>query len=127
MHALHRTASRNRAFGIECHLVSPQESADLWDPQGVGLMRTDDLEGGLWIPGEAFINAELVVGSVVHAGCGLTDGACVCAFGVGACLCGCGNATSGWNGQPNGLDHGSAQGCPITWCEAFRTYTRGKL
>ena len=53
MHALRRTASRNKAFGVACEVVGPDDCGRLWDPQGVGLMRTDDLQGGLWIPGGA--------------------------------------------------------------------------
>lgn len=36
-----------RSLNIECHLVSPQEISNICP-----LVKTDDLYGGLWIPGD---------------------------------------------------------------------------
>lgn len=49
---LKRTASRARAFGIEAVLVSPEEAGARYS----GLMRTDDLLGALWLPGDGSAN-----------------------------------------------------------------------
>ena len=49
---LQRTASRARAFGIEAALISPSEAGDRY----AGLMRTDDLLGALWLPGDGSVN-----------------------------------------------------------------------
>jgi 4-methylaminobutanoate oxidase (formaldehyde-forming) len=48
---LKRTASLARAFGVEAHLCSPQEAGKLWP-----LMRTDDLVGAVWLPGDGKAN-----------------------------------------------------------------------
>ncbi|MDH4390651.1 MAG: FAD-dependent oxidoreductase [Aquabacterium sp.] len=48
---LHKQAALARSFGVEVHVVSPAEAGVLWP-----LMRTDDLQGGLWIPGDGKAN-----------------------------------------------------------------------
>ena len=48
---LERTASLARAFGVEAHLCSPGEAGKLWP-----LMRTDDLVGAVWLPGDGKAN-----------------------------------------------------------------------
>jgi 4-methylaminobutanoate oxidase (formaldehyde-forming) len=48
---LKKQAALARSFGIEVHLVSPQEAGERWP-----LMRTDDLQGGIWIPGDGKAN-----------------------------------------------------------------------
>lgn len=49
---LQRTASRARAFGIDATLVSAAEAGDRYS----GLLRTDDLRGALWLPGDGSVN-----------------------------------------------------------------------
>ena len=51
MTALRRTASAARAFGIEAEVIGPAEAGRLWP-----VMRTDDLEGALWIPADGKAN-----------------------------------------------------------------------
>lgn len=51
MQLLHKQAALARSFGVEVHVVSPAEAGDRWP-----LMRTDDLQGGLWIPGDGKAN-----------------------------------------------------------------------
>jgi glycine/D-amino acid oxidase-like deaminating enzyme len=41
------SASSHRAWKIDCELVSPQEAQKLCP-----LIAVDDLQGGLWIPGD---------------------------------------------------------------------------
>lgn len=48
---LQKQAALARSFGIEVHLVSPHEAGERWP-----LMRTDDLQGGIWIPGDGKAN-----------------------------------------------------------------------
>lgn len=48
---LQKQAALARAFGVEVHPVTPKEAGDLWP-----LMRTDDLHGGLWFPGDGKAN-----------------------------------------------------------------------
>jgi glycine/D-amino acid oxidase-like deaminating enzyme len=50
---LQRTASRARAFGIDATLISATAAGDKY----AGLMRTDDLLGALWLPGDGSANA----------------------------------------------------------------------
>ncbi|MBM3531594.1 MAG: FAD-dependent oxidoreductase [Alphaproteobacteria bacterium] len=48
---LKRMVATARSFGIEAHLVSPEEAGKLWP-----LMRTDDLAGAVWLPGDGKAN-----------------------------------------------------------------------
>lgn len=48
---LKRMVAAARSFGIEAHLVSPAEAGKLWP-----LMRTDDLAGAVWLPGDGKAN-----------------------------------------------------------------------
>jgi 4-methylaminobutanoate oxidase (formaldehyde-forming) len=48
---LRRGASMARCFGVEVEPISPAEAGKLWP-----LMRTDDLAGAVWIPGDGRTN-----------------------------------------------------------------------
>ena len=48
---LKRGASMARCFGVEVQVISPGEAGRLWP-----LMRTDDLAGAVWIPGDGRTN-----------------------------------------------------------------------
>ena len=48
---LKRQASLARSFGVEVQLITPQEAGDLYP-----VMRTDDLHGAIWIPGDGKAN-----------------------------------------------------------------------
>ncbi len=51
MTLLKRNVATARSFSIEAHLVSPAEAGKLWP-----LMRTDDLVGAVWLPGDGKAN-----------------------------------------------------------------------
>lgn len=51
MTQLKRTAAVARAYGVQCDVVSPREAGELWP-----VMRTDDLVGGVWLPGDGKAN-----------------------------------------------------------------------
>ncbi len=51
MTALKRTAVKARAYGVEAEVISPAEAAERWP-----VMRSDDLEGGVWLPGDGKAN-----------------------------------------------------------------------
>jgi len=46
-----RLASIERALGVEVELLTPREVGSMWP-----LMRTDDLEGGIWSPGDGRVD-----------------------------------------------------------------------
>ncbi|HEX6722346.1 MAG TPA: FAD-dependent oxidoreductase [Burkholderiaceae bacterium] len=48
---LKKQAALARSFGVEVQLISPNEAGDLYP-----VMRTDDLHGALWIPGDGKAN-----------------------------------------------------------------------
>jgi len=48
---LKRAASMARCFGVDVEVISPGEAGRLWP-----LMRTDDLAGAVWIPGDGRTN-----------------------------------------------------------------------
>ncbi len=48
---LKKQAALARGFGVEVHLISPQEAGDKFE-----VMRTDDLQGAQWIPGDGKAN-----------------------------------------------------------------------
>src|SRR5579872_462051 len=49
--ALKRTFANAKSLGVEAEFISPQEAGKLWP-----LMRTDDLTGAVWIPGDGKAN-----------------------------------------------------------------------
>ena len=51
MTVLLRTAAAARAQGVEVDVLTPQEAGDRWP-----VMQTDDLKGGLWMPGDGKAN-----------------------------------------------------------------------
>ncbi len=51
MQVLKKQTAMARSFGVECHLISPSEVA-----QRVPVLRTDDLHGGIWLPGDGKAN-----------------------------------------------------------------------
>ena len=48
---LQRQAALARGFGVEVDLITPQQAGDLWP-----LLRTDDLQGAQWVPGDGKVN-----------------------------------------------------------------------
>jgi glycine cleavage system aminomethyltransferase T/glycine/D-amino acid oxidase-like deaminating enzyme len=51
MTALRRTAANAAAYDMECRMLTPDEAGELWP-----VMRTDDLLGGIWLPGDGKVN-----------------------------------------------------------------------
>jgi 4-methylaminobutanoate oxidase (formaldehyde-forming) len=51
MQVLRKQAALARSFGVEVEVIDPRRIAELWP-----LLRTDDLHGGLWIPGDGKAN-----------------------------------------------------------------------
>lgn len=51
MTQLKRTAAVARAYGMTCDVISPREASELWP-----VMRTDDLLGAVWLPGDGKAN-----------------------------------------------------------------------
>lgn len=49
--ANNRFARHLHRFGIEGELLTPEDCRRVWSHDGVDLLRTDDIEGGLWLPG----------------------------------------------------------------------------
>jgi 4-methylaminobutanoate oxidase (formaldehyde-forming) len=47
MTQLHRTTAMAEQFGVECRILSREETGEKWP-----LIRTDDLLGGAWLPGD---------------------------------------------------------------------------
>ncbi|TKC92592.1 FAD-dependent oxidoreductase [Trinickia terrae] len=51
MTQLKRTAAVARAYGVECEVIGAREAGELWP-----VMRTDDLLGAVWLPGDGKAN-----------------------------------------------------------------------
>ncbi|NDE42656.1 MAG: FAD-dependent oxidoreductase, partial [Betaproteobacteria bacterium] len=51
MQMLRKQAAMAHSFGVECHLISPQEAGERYP-----VMRTDDLQGAIWLPGDGKAN-----------------------------------------------------------------------
>ncbi|MDP3822382.1 MAG: FAD-dependent oxidoreductase [Burkholderiales bacterium] len=51
LQVLRKQASLARSFGVEVEVINAQRAGDLYP-----LLRTDDLQGGLWIPGDGKAN-----------------------------------------------------------------------
>ncbi|MDX6357703.1 MAG: hypothetical protein QOH37_757 [Nocardioidaceae bacterium] len=48
---LRRTAANAAAYDLDCRMLSADEAGELWPP-----MRTDDLLGAIWLPGDGKVN-----------------------------------------------------------------------
>jgi glycine cleavage system aminomethyltransferase T/glycine/D-amino acid oxidase-like deaminating enzyme len=48
---LRRTAANAAAYDLDCRMLTADEAGDLWPP-----MRTDDLLGAIWLPGDGKVN-----------------------------------------------------------------------
>ena len=51
MKVLKKQATMANSFGVECHLISPREAGERYP-----VMRTDDLQGAIWLPGDGKAN-----------------------------------------------------------------------
>ncbi len=51
MKVLKKQLAMARSFGVECHLISAREAG-----QRVPVLRTDDLQGAIWLPGDGKAN-----------------------------------------------------------------------
>jgi len=51
MQVLRKQAAMAASFGVECHLISAREAGERYP-----IMRTDDLHGGIWLPGDGKAN-----------------------------------------------------------------------
>ncbi|MES2978060.1 MAG: FAD-dependent oxidoreductase [Pseudomonadota bacterium] len=51
MKVLRKQVAMANSFGVECHEISPAEAADKYP-----IMRTDDLQGAIWLPGDGKAN-----------------------------------------------------------------------
>ncbi len=51
MRVLRKQASMANSFGVECHVISAREAGERY-----AILRTDDLQGGLWLPGDGKAN-----------------------------------------------------------------------
>ncbi|HQR25642.1 MAG TPA: FAD-binding oxidoreductase, partial [Nocardioides sp.] len=51
MVALRRTAANAAAYDMECRMLTPEEAGEKWP-----VMRTDDLLGAIWLPGDGKVN-----------------------------------------------------------------------
>ena len=47
-----RNAARARSYGLEAEILTPEECGKMMSHDGVDLIRTEDLTGGLWLPGD---------------------------------------------------------------------------
>ena len=51
MRVLKKQTAMAHSFGVECHLISPQEVKDKYP-----IIRHEDLQGGIWLPGDGKAN-----------------------------------------------------------------------
>ncbi len=51
MQVLRKQTAMAHSFGVECHLISPQEVKDKYP-----IIRHEDLQGGIWLPGDGKAN-----------------------------------------------------------------------
>lgn len=51
MQVLKKQTAMANSFGVECRLITPREAGELYP-----VMRTDDLQGAIWLPGDGKVN-----------------------------------------------------------------------
>lgn len=59
MTQLRRTAATAEAFGLECELITPARARELYP-----ILQTQDLAGGIWLPGDGTVNPADVTSSL---------------------------------------------------------------
>ncbi|MGI8522946.1 MAG: GcvT family protein [Nocardioides sp.] len=76
---LRRTAANAAAYDLDCRMVSAEEAGELWPP-----MRTDDLLGAIWLPGDGKVNPTDLTQSLArgarHGGARVVEGVRVTGF-----------------------------------------------
>jgi 4-methylaminobutanoate oxidase (formaldehyde-forming) len=76
---LKRSVAQATSFGVEAHFITPKEAGDLWP-----LMRTDDLQGAVWLPGDGKANPTDLTQSLAkgarNGGAKFVEGARVTSF-----------------------------------------------
>ncbi|MFM8681508.1 MAG: FAD-dependent oxidoreductase [Alphaproteobacteria bacterium] len=81
MVAFRRQVALARGFGVEMHLISPREAGERWP-----LMRTDDLQGAIWVPHDGKANPADVTQALAKGararGARLVEGVKVTGFDV---------------------------------------------
>ena len=81
MVAFRRQVALARGFGVEMHLISPREAGERWP-----LMRTDDLQGAIWVPHDGKANPADVTQALARGarsrGARLVEGVKVTGFDV---------------------------------------------
>jgi 4-methylaminobutanoate oxidase (formaldehyde-forming) len=81
MVAFRRQVALARGFGVEMHLISPREAGERWP-----LMRTDDLQGAIWVPHDGKANPADVTQALARGararGARLVEGVRVTGFDV---------------------------------------------
>src|SRR5216683_2848040 len=79
--ALKRTFANAASFGVEAEFITPSEAGKLWP-----LMRTDDLTGAVWIPGDGKANPTDLTQSLAkgarNGGARLVEGVKVTGFDI---------------------------------------------
>ena len=82
MTLLKRAIATARSFGIEAELISPADAGKLWP-----LMRTDDLAGAVWLPGDGKANptdlTQALAKGARNGGARLIEGVKVTGFDLG--------------------------------------------
>ena len=61
MMQLRRTAATAAAYGLECELISPDRAREMYP-----ILRTDDLAGALWLPGDGTANPSDVTAALAR-------------------------------------------------------------
>ena len=81
MVAFRRQVALARGFGVEMHLISPREAGERWP-----LMRTDDLQGAIWVPHDGKANPADVTQALAKGararGARIVEGVSVTGFDV---------------------------------------------
>ncbi len=120
MKVLRRQLALARSFGVDCEEISPKRAGELFP-----VMRTDDLQGALWIPGDGKANpADLTMSLAKGArqrGVTIVEGAEV--VGVATAAGGTGRRVSGVRVRHEGEEHVVAcdtiVNCAGQWARQF--------
>ena len=116
MTQLRRTAAVARTYGVACEVITPGEAGRLWP-----MMRTDDLTGAVWLPGDGKANpadlTQALAKGARNRGAGIFEGVKVSAVLT------CDGAATGVNWQAKDGDTGTLQAeivvnCAGQWAKA---------
>jgi glycine cleavage system aminomethyltransferase T/glycine/D-amino acid oxidase-like deaminating enzyme len=113
---LRRTAANAVAYDLECRMLTSDEAGELWPP-----MRTDDLLGAIWLPGDGKVNptdlTQALARGARQGGATIVEGVRVIGFSTDDGVCG--RRVSGVRTDRGDVEADLVVNCAGQWAKAL--------